>query len=201
MIAFTCPRTCPLVNSRWCRFRPALDSLGPHRVNSHTVTVKVEYRDMEALRRAVEGLGGTWIGIGTHALYSGHTATGVGFRLPDWRYPLALQADGVLAYDNFNGHWGDPAALDRLKAEYTMAVCEQSATAQGWLCERSATGELLIHHPDGGTMTVNAAGVIDAAGFVGAACHDAIMSMGLPILDAQVKPEFSQVAANVQVAQ
>lgn len=199
MSNFTCPRTCPLVNSRWCRFRPVLDNLGPHRVNSHTVTVKVEYRDLDALRRAIETMGGDWIGNGTHALYSNHTATGVGFNLPGWKFPLVLQADGSLAFDNFNGHWGNPAQLEQLKTSYIMAVCERSAMEQGWLCERSAAGELLIHHPDGGTMTVNAAGVIDASGFVGSGCHTAIMSLGLPILEAQVKPEYGQVAANVQV--
>lgn len=196
---FTCPRTCPLVKSAWCRFRPVLDALGPVRVNSHTVTVKVEYRDPDALRGAVEALGGSWLGLGSHRLYESGEFSGHGLRLPGWEYPLVLQADGSLAYDDFRGRWGNVADLERLKSAYAQQVCRQQAQVQGWLCEQQQDGSLLIHHPSGGTLTVTTAGVIDANGFVGAGCHDAILAMGLPILEAQVKPEFSQVAIDVQV--
>jgi len=210
-LPFSCPRTCPSAGTYFCRFRPLLDRVGPWKANSHTVTVKVEYTDVDALRAAVERMGGIWYGYNErHDLYD-TKQPGYGFRLPMvdgihvntdgkryWYHPIVLRNDGDLAYDAYGGLWGDLGQLESLKTEYTIAVCERQAVALGWQAERTAEG-LTIYHPTGGQMTVNAAGMIDAAGFKGAACHDAIMQLGLPILDAQIKPEYSHVEAEVQV--
>jgi hypothetical protein len=194
---FACPRTCPGAGDFWCRFRLVLDVLGPVRVNSHTARIAVEFRDPSTLTGAVQAMGGTWLGPGTHPLFSGPVA-GHGFQLPGWRYPLVLEASGELAYDDFNGHWGNVADLETLKGQYAMGAAEQAAQAQGWLCERSPQG-LTIHHPSGGTMTVSATGQVDAVGFVGQGCHDAILTLGLPLTDVQAKPEYGAVQAAVQL--
>jgi len=196
MNTFSCPRTCSFARERWCRFRPVLDALGPVRVDSETVRVKVEYSDPDTLRRVVGMLGGAWLGSGVHRLFDG-TVTGNGFTLPGWQYPLVQTPDG-LSYDDYHGAWGNVADLERLKGLYTLAKAEQAATAQGWQCERSGT-DLVIHHPSGGTLTVTPGGTIDAGGFVGKGCHDAIMALGLPVSDATAKPEYSQVASEVQL--
>ena len=194
---FNCPRTCPLVGNFWCRFRPVLDRLGRVQVNSHTVRVKVEYTDPGALERAVQALGGKWLGSGSHRLFEG-MVTGHGFKLDQWNYPIVLQPNGELAFDDFNGRWGNPADLERLKGEYALAVAEQAAQTQGWLCERTEVG-LRVHHPSGGTLDVTPGGMVDACGFVGHGCHDAILALRMPVLEAQVKPEYGQVAAQVQL--
>ncbi|MFL5342753.1 MAG: hypothetical protein ACJ8F7_21685, partial [Gemmataceae bacterium] len=146
-VGFDCPRTCPTFGDRWCRFRPLLDALGPVRVDSHTARIKVEYTDPEALRRAVEAMGGVWYGRGHFDLFDTEQ-DGLGFRLPFangwtaalnprqtarpgepsyWYHPIVLRDDGELAYDEYGGAWGDPAQLQLLKAEYATAVVETRA--------------------------------------------------------------------------
>lgn len=93
--------------------------------------------------------------------------------------------------------WGDVAHLEVLKSEYAIAVAEQSASQLGWTCERTEAG-LLIHHPSGGTMTVNK-NTVDACNFQGHGCHEAIMALGLPWESAVAKPEYSQVKAEAVI--
>lgn len=193
--AFTCPRTCPLVSARWCRFRPVLDALGPVKVNSHTATVKIDLSDAAALQRAVEVIGGQWIGAGTHQLFSSRH-TGNAFKLPGWNYPCVVDAaTGEVHYDNYGGAWGDVAQLEKLKAEYSAAVVEQRANVQGWQTERTGDGGVIVYHPTGGTLTVSPGGQLDAAGFIGNGCHEAREQLGLPVEEVQNKPEYSQIKA------
>lgn len=192
-IRFDCPRTCPLAGERWCRFRPVTDKLGPVRANSHTARIKVDYSDADALKAAVAALGGNWLGHGIHRLYEG-PATGYGFRLPGWTYPIVLQ-EGELSFDDFGGVWGNVADLERLRGAYVIAVAEKAALAQGWQCEHTEGG-LTIYHPSGGTLTVTG-GAVDANGFQGQGCHEAILALGLPVQDLQAKAEYAQTAAKV----
>ena len=194
---FDCPRSC-----RWaehkdlCRFMPVLSKLGPGVTNSHTTTIKAEFRDHDRLGGAVVALGGKVLGMGTHKLFSGQTATGFGFTLPNWRYPVVATSNGSLSYDDYRGQWGNVADLDRLKGEYVIQTAEQSAMAQGWMCQRN--GDVLeIFHPQGGVMTVTANGA-EATGFVGGMCHTALTSLNLPMDQWTAKPENSQVACEVQ---
>ena len=135
---------------------------------SHTTKVKVEYLNLDALRAAVEAIGGSWIGHGTHHIFSGNYE-GTGFQLPGWHYPCILQDGGTLAYDNYNGAWGSADVLGRLNSEYALQAAEAAARSQGWYCERQGAA-LSIYHPDGGTITVDAAGAVDASMFLGADC-------------------------------
>lgn len=135
---------------------------------SHTTKVKVEFLNLDALRAAVEAIGGVWCGHAVHHIYSGNYE-GAGFRLPGWQYPCILQDDGTLAYDNYNGRWGSADVLGQLNAEYALQAAEAAARAQGWYCERAGES-LTIYHPEGGTITVDAAGAVDASMFTGADC-------------------------------
>jgi hypothetical protein len=198
-LPFDCPRTCPSHAERWCRFRKLLHRLGPVKVDSHTARIKVEFNDTDALRKAVEFLGGNWIGPGTHKLFEGPVA-GHGFNLPGWRFPLVLGSDGQLSYDDYRGAWGDVALIEKLRGEYIHAVAERAAQELGWPTERTTAGALIVHHSSGGSLTVAPSGVIDANGFQGQGCHDAITALNLPLTEVQAKPEFGQVACEVQVS-
>jgi len=142
---------------------------------SHITTVTIELRDHAALALAVEAMGGTVLGEGSHRLfnYSYNPPTikqGFGFNLPGWRFPLVLQADNTLAFDNFEGSWGNMADIQTLTGHYTIQKAKVETDACGWMSEIQADGNLLVMHPDGGTFTVTPAGVIDASGFVGTGC-------------------------------
>ena len=193
---FDCPRSCPQYEQRdECRFNAVFAKLGAGVVTSHTTTIKSEFKDNDRLGAAAAAMGGKVLGMGTHKLYS-ESKTGFGFTLPGWSYPIVCEANGSLAFDNFNGRWGNQADLERLKCEYVIATAEQAAMAQGWMTERN--GETLtIHHPSGGSLTVTGNGA-EANGFMGDGCHSALMALNLPMSEWQAKPEFTQVAAEIQ---
>lgn len=193
---FDCDRTCPLFERvDQCRFNAMFRKLGPGVVTSHTTTIKAEFRDNDRLGSAAVAMGGKVLGMGEHRLYS-ESKTGFGFTLPGWRYPIVCESNGSLAFDNYQGSWGNQCDLERLKGEYVIATAEQAAMQNGWMCQRN--GDVLeIFHPQGGVMTVTANGA-EATGFVGGACHTALMSLNLPMSEWQAKPEFSQVAAEIQ---
>jgi len=166
---FSCQRSCrPYIE---CKFGPVLRAVGRTKVVSHTVTVAIELSNQSALAAAVVAMGGTVLGEGLHDLYSIQRERGFGFRLPGWEHPLVLRsADNKLAFDDYGGHWGDVKDLDKLKGLYAIQAAQQAAFAQGWQTEYAGDGSLLVHHPNGGTLTVTEQGVFDATGFVGTSC-------------------------------
>jgi hypothetical protein len=163
---------------------------------SHTVKIQVEFRDEKSLGAAVVALGGEVLGDGVHRLYGG-AVTGLGFRLPGWSYPLVLGAMGELSFDDYGGCWGNRADLDRLRGEYALAVAEGVAQAQGWYCER-VQGELVIYHPDGGTLRVSSEGVVDTSGFTGSSC--AVASEPIEVALGRVELESRKVEYYHEVA-
>lgn len=196
---FSCGRTCrPFCEQ--CRFTPILSALGPNKVYSHTTRVKVEYKSPDDFGRAALAMGGTVLGQGTYQFYDRSRETGFGINLLNWKYPIVLREDGSIAMDNYQGAWGDPEDLKRLQQHYTIEVARSAATAQGWSSDMNAQGELVIFHPDGGTLTVSKTGTVDAANFVGASCvaAGAIIenAMGRTI-STQNKPELLMERARV----
>lgn len=139
---------------------------------SYTLSVKIELRDQEALAAAVADLKGRTLGLGGWKLFSS-TEQGFGFTLPDWRYPLIATEAGALKFDDYHGEWGNVQDLDRLRERYAIHAGRLAAEAQGWYCEITQDGNLLIFHPTGGTLTVSPAGIIDAQGFAGPTCSEA----------------------------
>lgn len=136
---------------------------------SHTVTVEIEVRDRDAFEAAVLALGGEVLGEGVWDLFETRTHEGFAVQLPGWRYPLILTPEG-LKLDNYGGRWGSEESLLRFQERYAIEAARRAAEAQGWYCEESAEGALVIYHPDGGTLTVEPSGAIDATCFEGRAC-------------------------------
>lgn len=195
-----------------CRFQPIFAKLGRALVTSHTVKVKVEYRDPEALKRAVLAMGGIWYGHGLHDLFD-TKQTGYGFRLPMkngyhqeaggtyWYHPLVLCDDGSLAYDAYGGAWGDISQVEKLQRQYADAMVEQAAVEQGWQFERQAD-KITIYHSSGGILVWDGT-TLDQSGFTGSMCHDAAMAILTKLGREQeitLKPEYAAVAASVQLS-
>jgi hypothetical protein len=170
-VNWSCPRTCRTCEQvDLCRFTPLLRAVGVQgAVTSHTTRVACEYRDLDALRAAVAALGGTCLGEGEHRIYS-HDSSGIGFRLPGWRFPLVV-AGGELVFDNYGGSWGDIRDLAKLEAAYVNAAAQAVAAQLGWQC-RVDGDALVVDHPAGGSLRITR-GEVDACGFIGAGCHAA----------------------------
>jgi hypothetical protein len=98
---------------------------------SHIVSIKTEVRDPTAVAAACHRLALPEPVHGTVNLFSGEAA-GWLVRLPDWQYPVAVDtATGQLKYDNYQGHWGDPAHLDRFLQAYAVEKTRIEARKRG----------------------------------------------------------------------
>ena len=98
---------------------------------SHTVTIKTEIRDADAVRAACDRLRLPAPVQGKAQLYD-REVEGLAVRLPGWDYPaVANLASGELAYDTFNGYWGDRKELDRLLQAYAVEKCRIEARKKG----------------------------------------------------------------------
>jgi hypothetical protein len=98
---------------------------------SHVVTIRTEIRDAEALRLACRRLGLEGPVLRTAKLFSAE-ATGYCVGLPGWRYPVVCDvAAGTVAYDNYNGRWGEQRELERLVQAYTVEKARLEARRAG----------------------------------------------------------------------
>ena len=74
---------------------------------SHIVSVRTEIRDKQAVESACSRLKWPEPVLGKHRLFS-TTVEGLGVQAPRWQYPIVCNLQsGELAYDNFEGHWGE----------------------------------------------------------------------------------------------
>lgn len=107
---------------------------------SHRIQVKkLKLTDQQILRRAAELIGATLVQDGeviTHRLYNA-TVEGVGVHLPGWRYPVIVDKDGNVHYDNYQGHWGDQKQLDKLLQKYVEEKAKHDALMYGFTVENS----------------------------------------------------------------
>ena len=100
-------------------------------VISHIVTIETQVRDAIAVAAACGRLGLTAAEYKTVKLFSGE-ATGLAIELPGWRYPVVAKCEtGELAYDNFEGRWGEQKELDRFMQAYAVEKCRLEARRRG----------------------------------------------------------------------
>jgi hypothetical protein len=98
---------------------------------SHIVSIKTEVRDPVAVAAACDRLALPEPVHGSVSLFSGEAA-GWLVRLPEWHYPVAVDtATGQVQYDNYQGHWGDPAHLDRFLQAYAVEKSRIEARKRG----------------------------------------------------------------------
>jgi len=64
--------------------------------------------------------------------YDGTQAEGIAIKLPGWKYPIVVKNDGTVAYDNYNGRWGDISELNKLKAYYGIEKAKIEARKKGY---------------------------------------------------------------------
>ena len=102
---------------------------------SHTLNIKTEIRDLSALQLACDKLGYKTL-AGDFKLYASEES-GTGVYLPGWSYPVVIKDGGEIAYDNFDGKWGEIDKLNELVAHYGLEKAKIEARKKGYsLSER-----------------------------------------------------------------
>ncbi|MEW4490902.1 DUF1257 domain-containing protein [Thalassoglobus sp. JC818] len=98
---------------------------------SHIVSIQTEVRDPVAIRSACDRLKLPEPVFGKAKLFSS-SATGWAVQLPEWRYPVVADVNtGKLAYDNYNGRWGEQKQLDRFLQGYAVEKAKIEARKKG----------------------------------------------------------------------
>lgn len=97
---------------------------------SHTMNIEIEIHDRAALEAACQRLGLT-LKDGKTRFYSTEE-DGLLVQLPGWRYPVCIKENGQVAYDNYNGQWGNLAELNKLRAYYGLEKAKIEARKQGY---------------------------------------------------------------------
>jgi hypothetical protein len=100
---------------------------------SHIVEIKTEIHDEQAVRAACVRLKLAAPERKTVRLFSA-TETGLCVELPGWRYPVVCNVlTGELRFDNYNGHWGPQAELNKFLQAYAVEKAKIEARKKGHL--------------------------------------------------------------------
>lgn len=98
---------------------------------SHIVTISTRITNAAAVAAACRRLFLPEPVHGTAKLYSGQAA-GLLVRLPGWRYPAVIDTQmGTIAYDTFDGAWGEERELRRFLQSYAVEVVRLQARQRG----------------------------------------------------------------------
>ena len=98
---------------------------------SHIVQIKTQVTDEAAVKAACIRLKLPVPDHKTVRLFSA-TVTGLCVQLPNWRYPVVADlATGKLAYDNYQGHWGPQAELNKFLQGYAVEKSKLEARKRG----------------------------------------------------------------------
>ncbi len=98
---------------------------------SHIVEIQTEIRDPAAICAACQRLQLPQPLFGETQLFNSR-ATGWAVQLPEWRYPVVCNVNTAqLAFDNFEGRWGNRGELDHFLQGYAVEKSKLEARKQG----------------------------------------------------------------------
>ena len=98
---------------------------------SHIVEIETEIRDPVAIQAACQRLALPKPIFGSAKLLT-TSATGWAVQLPKWRYPVVCDVNTAkIAFDNYEGRWGDPKQLDRFLQGYAVEKAKLEARKNG----------------------------------------------------------------------
>lgn len=99
---------------------------------SHIVQIKTEVRDLDALKGACRRLGIGEPVKGNHSVFSVQRE-GHAIKLKNWHYPVVCNLEtGAVDFDNYNGHWGAQAELDKFLQAYAVEKASLEAQRMGY---------------------------------------------------------------------
>jgi hypothetical protein len=100
---------------------------------SHTVQIKTHFKDLDVLQGICDAANVMLKRQNEHVyLYSGTYPAVASFELENWRYPVAIQEDGSIVFDNFNGYWGNIEPLHKIMQRYSVEKTKKEARLAGY---------------------------------------------------------------------
>jgi hypothetical protein len=103
---------------------------------SHTVNIRTKITDLASIQAACNRLKLQSPTKGEVRLFD-RIAQGTGIQLDGWRFPVCIESDGNLLFDNFGGFWGTPEKLDQFQQAYAVEKAKLEARKQGYTCQES----------------------------------------------------------------
>ena len=107
---------------------------------SHTVTIKTQIRDIQAIQSACNRLKLPPPTQGEVRLFD-RVSQGIGVQLDGWRFPVCIESDGNLLFDHFGGFWGVPEELDKFQQAYAVEKAKLEARKKGYDCQESVLAD------------------------------------------------------------
>ena len=99
---------------------------------SHIAVIKVEIRDLEAIKSACRRLNLKEPVLGTATIFKTEIE-GVIVELPGWIYPVCCVLEtGEIKFDHYNQQWGDEKHLHRFVQMYGVEKASLEARRKGY---------------------------------------------------------------------
>lgn len=86
---------------------------------SHIVTIKTELKNFDTIKEVCKRLGLHCKQSNDINVYNTNK-TGMGIHLKGWKYPIVVNKQGVVYYDNYNGNWGNMKEYNKFVDEYSL---------------------------------------------------------------------------------
>ncbi len=105
---------------------------------SHTVRSKTQLTDRSLILKVAEKMKGcSIVEPASVRLYDGTLAksTDTCVKFDNWQYPIIVDGEGAVFYDNYDGAWGEEKTLDDFLGLYNKELIEQQAQTEGWFLE------------------------------------------------------------------
>lgn len=166
---------------------------------SITITATILINDFEVLKETVEELGYTLYDEETEIVMHETVEYGYPILIPGWRYPVVITKKGEVKYDNNNGRWGDSEYLNILLQSYSekkiLKEIKSFAEKNGMEIIRKNEVIMLKKNDELIEIEIKKQDIsIDAKGFTGSKCKEAVEKLNLPIeiSSENKKPEYYQ---------
>lgn len=100
---------------------------------SHRTVVDVQVLDKEAARKTCEALGYEFLdNTGEVKIFDGKVQSKFGFKIPEWRYPVYVDQDDKMVFDNYEGRWGNIEDFNKFRQLYAENVTLSHAERSGY---------------------------------------------------------------------
>lgn len=97
---------------------------------SHIVKLKITVKNPQLFAEIARARG-LDVEENAHVEFYSGQARGLAVRLPGWHYPVVVQEDGSVLFDNYGGRWGDIRELNKLMQAYAVETVTREALAAG----------------------------------------------------------------------